>query len=767
MNSAVELLAPAGNFDALVAAIQNGADAVYLGGARFGARAFAGNFSDEEIKQAIEYAHIRDVKIYVTVNTLIRDEDLQECLDFISFLYHNDVDAVILQDIGLASKVREIFPDLEIHASTQMSIANLEDARYYAELGFDRLVLSRENTIEEIRYIQENTGLEIESFVHGALCVSYSGKCLFSFANGGRSGNQGSCAQPCRRRYHLYEGNNKISMDYFLSTKDLCTIKDLKKIIDNGTHSLKIEGRMKRPEYVATVVSSYRKAIDALTTGTVIDLDRLEVEMASVFNRRFTKGLILNADAGSIVNTDSPHNIGVKLGKITRVDRRRKKVDIYLEEDLNKGDGLNLGEHVGRIILNKTVVEHAPKGKTVTLDHIGNAQVGQIVRKTNDKKLIDRANESLKKESVKIRVSSKVIIALNEYPIIEIRDAQDHIIRYQEFVEQTSEAQNRSLTKEDVISQIIKTEDTPYRFDRIDIILDDSVFLKRSTLNSLRRHGLALLSKKRAIKHHRSEKKYSIGSSEVISGPSIKSITPQMIRVKCLTQDQVDACSDLGVGSVYVDDLSLLAYSSEKGLKSFYCTPIMLKDHQIQSLDHILKEHRPHILTTSIGFANYVFNKYKGANIQREIRLDYLVNVYNKYTLKELGSSAHVSSVTLSLEHPLLADLSRSKELDRIAEIPVYIHPILMVTEFCPYKTQKPCKVCQVNGLTFSSEDKSSHFTIRRDRFCQMQLTDHRAMDHFSMIPTIKNMGADKYRIDLFKEDHRETKDLIIKLLGM
>lgn len=416
--SNVELLAPAGTFEAFVAAVQNGANAVYIGGERFGARAFAANFSDEEIIKAVKYAHIRDVRVYVTVNTLIKDDDFADCMDYIDFLYRNDVDSVILQDIGLASEIHSRYPDFELHASTQMSVSNLQDALFCKSMGFSRVVLARENTAEEVKYIRDHTGLEIESFVHGALCVSYSGKCLFSYVNGGRSGNQGACAQPCRKKYYFESAYHKKSFDHFLSTKDLCTVKDLKHIMENGTYSLKIEGRMKRPEYVATVVKGYRRAIDAILSNQDTDLDSLEQEMMTIFNREFTRGLILNDPPQNIGNSSTPNNIGIALGKVTQVLPKKKRIEISLDIPLNKGDGLSLGEHVGRILLGDRVVESAHAGQRVMLDYLGKARVGDIIRKTSDRSLLENAKQSYGRESVKIPLYAKIILSRANNPEI-------------------------------------------------------------------------------------------------------------------------------------------------------------------------------------------------------------------------------------------------------------------------------------------------------------------------------------------------------------
>ena len=266
VNYNTELLAPAGSMESLYAAVENGANAVYLGGKLFNARQNASNFGYEEIKEAIAYAHLNRVKVYVAINILIDDREMDKALDYIKFLYEEDIDAIIVQDLGLAKLVRELFPTLNIHASTQMTINNLEGVKFLEDLGFTRVVLARETPLEEIKRIRRASSIELEGFIHGALCVSYSGQCLMSSVIGGRSGNRGRCAQPCRMPYSIVDKEGELLDDWqelhLLSPKDLNTLDYIKELIEAGIKSLKIEGRMKRPEYVATIVETYRKAID-------------------------------------------------------------------------------------------------------------------------------------------------------------------------------------------------------------------------------------------------------------------------------------------------------------------------------------------------------------------------------------------------------------------------------------------------------------------------------------------------------------------------
>ena len=261
----IELLAPAGDKESLIAAVQNGADAIYLGGTLFSARAFAKNFDDEQLQWAIQYAHLYDVKIYVTVNTLFKDAEIDALISYLDKLYEFQVDALIIQDVGLFDIVRTLYPDFEIHMSTQSSIMNHYGVNYFEKCGASRVVLARENTLEDIQSICQNTSIEIEVFVHGAMCVCYSGQCLMSSMIGKRSGNRGQCAQPCRLPYQLLKDDQVLPEKYpfILSPKDMMTIEHLGALIEAGVSSLKIEGRMKRPEYVASVTRAYRQAIDA------------------------------------------------------------------------------------------------------------------------------------------------------------------------------------------------------------------------------------------------------------------------------------------------------------------------------------------------------------------------------------------------------------------------------------------------------------------------------------------------------------------------
>ena len=283
----IELLSPVGDFECLKAAVQNGADSVYLGGSLFNARASAANFDNESLKKAIRYAKLRNVKINFALNTLIKDEEFDDAINLAKFVYTLGADAIIVQDLGLAKYIIDNLPGMDVHASTQMTIHNLQGVLALEKLGFKRVVLSRELSLADIRYICANSNIEIETFVHGALCISYSGQCLFSSTIGARSGNRGKCAQPCRLPYKLMNENEQIlDQGYLLSPRDLCSLQYIPDLINAGVTCFKIEGRMKTPEYVATVTSIYRKYIDLALSGNDYVVDEKDIKKTmQVFNR--------------------------------------------------------------------------------------------------------------------------------------------------------------------------------------------------------------------------------------------------------------------------------------------------------------------------------------------------------------------------------------------------------------------------------------------------------------------------------------------------
>lgn len=397
-----ELLVPAGDFECVRAGVQNGADCIYFGANMFSARASAKNFSREELKQVIEYCKIRNVKTNLTLNTLITDSEFADAVEVAKTAYEYGIDAIIVQDLGLARYLIKHFPGIEIHGSTQMSVHNLEGVLELEKLGFKRVVLAREVPINEIEYIRNNCNVDLEIFIHGALCISYSGQCLFSSLVGGRSGNRGKCAQPCRLPYTLLEEDKAIDKGYLLSPKDLCSLEYLPKLINLGVNSFKIEGRMKTPEYVATVTRIYRKYIDLAMSNKDFIIDETDKkDLLQVFNRGgFSSGHLTSSPNKDLIFTDKPNNIGLFLGNICKYNPNKGYVTLKLNESVSIGDCISIEGEEGAYTISELMEQDnnlkvAKSGQIVKLGRMkGNIKPGAKVYKLNSKSLFDNCKNT-------------------------------------------------------------------------------------------------------------------------------------------------------------------------------------------------------------------------------------------------------------------------------------------------------------------------------------------------------------------------------------
>ena len=470
----MELLCPAGSKESLIAAINSGADAVYLSGKRFGARAFASNFSNDELKEAIRIGKIYGVKIYVTMNTLVKENEVDDFLNQVEFLYSNGVDAILMQDFGMICLCLKKYPNLEIHASTQAHNSSLQGIDFLYKLGVKRVVLPREMSLDEIKLIK--TPIEKEVFIHGALCVSYSGRCLMSQVLGGRSGNRGECAGCCRFPWKLYKSNKLLKEGYLLSMKELNLSEDVLKLIPY-VDSLKIEGRMKSPTYVSFITNYYRKILNG---EKITDIDKETLQ--SLFYRGYTKGHLLNSN--DLVNTKSPNHIGLPIGKV--IDVNDSKITILLDKELDQEDGIRFLESGKGLIVNylydmkdKLIAKGSPKQK-VTLDNkIGLTSLDTVALTTNHK-LITKFENITKKVDIAIYVVAKI----NEP--LEITFIKDNII-VSEKGNIVERAKSAVVTKERVISQVKKLGNTPFNCHDIDVLLDDDIFIPMGEINVLRR----------------------------------------------------------------------------------------------------------------------------------------------------------------------------------------------------------------------------------------------------------------------------------------
>ena len=763
--SNIELLAPVGSFEALKAAVQNGANAVYLGGKDFGARASANNFDKEELKEAVKYAHIRGVQVFVTTNTLRKENEIVDFLEYVKFLYDIDVDAIILQDIGMARLIKKELPDFELHASTQMVAHSLEDVKYLEGVGFDRVVLAREVTVEEIKYICDNCKADIEVFVHGALCVCYSGQCLMSSMIGNRSGNRGRCAQPCRQRYELidvYTGEVVNSNgDYLLSPRDLNTIEEIDKIIDAGVHSLKIEGRMKRPEYVATVIDGYRKTIDKyLTTNKLNVSDETISDLYTIFNRKFTKGLLLGDVGKDMMNSQLPNNQGLYVGTVVDYNKKAKRLKIKLANTLKKGDGINLGGGIiGRIIKNGNIETIGYKGETIELDFVGEARKGQIVFKTSDSELMDRVQATFTqdKEFVKNIIDAKITIKLGKKPILTLKDrhSNEATVEGDKIVE---EAMKVALSKEKVETQLRKLGNTPYELDLLEIELDDNVSLPISLLNQMRRDCIELLNKERISIKNRKYKNKVVKYKPIQYNRNKK----QEISVKVKNLEQLESALECGVDRIYYEDTNsidkAMSLAIKYNKKVIYSAPRIIRNKEY---NHLAKANNIGVESVQVG--NYGSIDYFK---DKKLNIDYYLNSFNSETInyyKEIGAN----TLCISQELNINEIKETIKYTDINIESVVYGYTPLMITEYCPMgvivrdcKKDKRVAKCK-ESIYALRNSKGDEFRVSQDIFCRSTIYNSNVTCMLDNLYELHEIGINVFRLDFTLEDKYTVKEVI------
>ena len=761
----VELLAPVGSFEALKAAVQNGANAVYLGGKDFGARASANNFDRDELKEAVKYAHIRGVQVFVTTNTLRKENEIEDFLEYAKFLYDIDVDAIILQDIGMARLIKRELPDFELHASTQMVAHSLEDVKYLESVGFDRVVLAREVTVEEIKYICDNCKADIEVFVHGALCVCYSGQCLMSSMIGNRSGNRGRCAQPCRQRYELidvYTGEVVNSNgDYLLSPRDLNAIEEIDKVIDAGVHSLKIEGRMKRPESVATVIDGYRKTIDEyLATNKLNVSDETINDLYTIFNRKFTKGLLLGDVGKDMMNSQLPNNQGLYVGTVVDYNKKAKRLKIKLANTLKKGDGINLGGGtIGRIIKNGNIETIGYKGETIELDFVGEARKGQIVFKTSDSELMDRVQATFTqdKEFVKNIIDAKITIKLGQKPILTLKDrhSNEATIEGDKIVE---EAMKVALSKEKVETQLRKLGNTPYELDLLEIELDDNVSLPISLLNQMRRDCIELLNKERISIKNRKYKNKIVKYKPVLYNRNKQ----QEISVKVKNLEQLESALECGVDRIYYEDTNTIdkamSLAMKYNKKVIYSAPRIIRNKEY---NHLAKANNAGVESVQVG--NYGSIDYFK---DKKLNIDYYLNAFNSETInyyKEIGAD----TLCISQELNINEIKETIKYTDINIESVVYGYTPLMITEYCPMgvivrdcKKDKRVAKCK-ESIYALRNSKGDEFRVSQDIFCRSTIYNSNVTCMLDNLYELHEIGINVLRLDFTLEDKETVKEVI------
>ena len=766
----IELLAPVGSFDALKAAVQNGANAVYLGGKDFSARASANNFDREELIEAVKYAHIRDVRVFVTTNTLIKQDEIEDFVEYAKFLYDIDVDALIMQDIGVAMLIHDLLPDFELHASTQMVAHSLEDVQYLESIGFKRVVLARELTVDEIKYICDNTNVDIEVFVHGALCVCYSGGCLMSSMIGNRSGNRGRCAQPCRQKYTMIDISTGEEIhsngEYLLSTKDLNTIEDVDKIIETGVLSLKIEGRMKKPEYVATVINSYRNAIDEYQATKKVNISTETMEdLYTIFNRKFTKGLILGEVGEDVMNSNVPNNQGLYVGKVVDYNKKAKRLKIKLEGTLKKGDGINLGGGtIGRIIKGKEIVQIGYKGETIELDFIGEARKNQPVFKTSDTNLIDKAQKTYTqdKEFAKNLIDAEITIKLGEYPELKLIDKNNNsvTVKGDKLVEKALKV---ALGEEKIETQIKKLGNTPYELDDLKINLDKGVSMPISLINQMRREAIELLDEARIPVKGRAYKDSKIKYSPKKYAKDTNSNSK--IRVKINNIEALKSIINLDIDMIYYEDVATLeqamAMATANNKKLIYSAPRIVRNKEYKRLEKSNEYCKENVQISALGQVKY----YKENSENVSFDVDYYLNPFNSETINHYKKEG-ATTVCISQELNIHEIKETTKYTDMEIETVAYGYIPMMLSEYCPMgvvarscKKDKRCSTCKESKYVLR-DFKGEEYRISQDLFCRSTIYNSIANCLINNLDELSDAGINVFRLDFT----HESPELISKI---
>lgn len=758
----IELLAPAGSMESLKAAVQSGADAIYLGGNKFSARAYATNFDNETMREAIEYCHFYGVKVYVTINTLLKESEIMEALEYANFLNNISVDAVIIQDLGLATLIKRYICDLEIHASTQMTVHNGEGAKVLNSYGFKRIVLSRELSLEEIKYISRDLHIETEVFVHGALCICYSGQCLMSSIIGGRSGNRGKCAQPCRLPYKIINRRTKEDKEgYIMSPKDICTLDNIGEIIKSGTSSLKIEGRMKRPEYVAGVVSSYRKAIDNYYNHRNEELKKEKKMVTQLFNREgFSKAYLFGNEGKDMMSINFPKNTGMYLGKVNK-DR-----SIILEEDLSVKDGVridNEGFVVTAIIKQSDEVTHAFKGEKVFIKPM-KFKRGDELYKTSDNDLLDKLSSYYKETYRTYALNLKVKFKVNE-EIELICNLFNREFKVKGDVVQ--KALKKPLDKDNIIKNIKKTGTTAFSIGSIEFVYYDEGFIPVSSLNKVRRELIEI------IENFIREKSNTIKDNEIniekiiMEKKSYNNIVKHNSMPKLLititTNDQLGAVCEsdneyICINPFYKGNMINLKNITNK--KVYLRVPNIIKDTEWNKCCDIIDQYLNNIegiLTSNIG----IIGKYKD---KINIIMDYKSNIFNSYASDTMikVQGGYISS---ELNKTEIKELCSTMQDTTFLGMMVYGRYELMVSEYCPIgafyggkDSKAQCNGACTKGEHYLRDRKEEEFPIITDIFCRSYVLNGAITNLLPQRKEIYSMGIKNFRVDFTDESYEETK---------
>lgn len=741
-----ELLSPAGDIQSVMQAVQNGADAVYIGGKSFGARAFAKNLSYSEIKSAIDYAHTYDVLVYITVNTLVYEDETAAFLKHVEQVLQAGADALIMQDVGMIEAVHCRFPFAVIHASTQMHNHNDAALEFVARLGLKRAVLAREMNISQIKELKSH--IEKEVFVHGALCISYSGQCQFSALTNGRSGNRGTCAQSCRMRYKLADENGntyQTNGDYLLSPKDIGLFENLGALLDAGVGCFKIEGRMKSSEYVGIVTKIYAKLIKDYHAGRSLKTDAGDMaDLLKLFHRGYSKAHLLDTKGEALMSKDRPNHRGTPLGEVISVGRGRIK--LRLSAPLSQGDGIKFEQSDDGFICNKIyknglLTASAKEGETVELDAKAKTSMGDTVVKTSDVQLVKALQLN---ETRQVPITGKLIAKAGEPLTLVLRDEDGREAAVEG--QQTAPSRTSPTTRNDLHIGISKLGDTPYHLEDLEINSDENIFVAKSALNALRREAADKLTQLRTAllpPHISDETLPLVQYQDATDKP--------LLHVLVRTSEQFEAVKDMVTGDIYTEDEQL--YFNNKSAFS----SLRLKTDRLAEIPARYEQER--LLVTDHGGLHV----YPQSN---DVILDYSDYAFNSYALSAFVSfGAKRIALSPELNTAQTAQMMTAYKEKNGQTAPVeavlWARHELMAMRHCVLSGalgKRSCDLCKKKRF-YLEDMKGNRFPIVMDKSCKSHIYHSQAVK----IDTGEyvKLGVKHFRIELFDEDAAQSKALV------
>ncbi len=764
----IEVLSPAGSFENLVAAIKAGADAVYVGGKKYSARANASNFSQEELLDAIEYVHLYNKRIYLTINTLFKESEMNQALyDYLKPLYERGLDAVIVQDLGTFQFVKRHFPDLSIHASTQMTITGAEGAKFLEYLGADRVVTARELSLKEINHISEQTEIEIESFVHGALCYCYSGQCLYSSMIGDRSGNRGHCAQPCRLPYeYAKEGLGKKNTSYFMSLKDICTLDILPDIVEAGVTSLKIEGRMKKKEYVYLVTAMYRKYLDLyLEKGRdYYKVEQEDVDMLrDIFNRGdFHEGYYRTNNGKEMITFNKPSHAGVPVIKVLK--QEGNKVTGEVLKEINKGDVVEIQRDGDDYTLGKEYREK--ELLTLNLRKGVCLRNGSILRRTRNNFLIDSI-ESKYMDKIQRGIRMKAVLQKGEQAYLELQCGDDMIYIKGEQLEKSI---NSPAKRENVEKQLKKTGDTPFFVETLEIEMDEDIFILNKHLNELRRKGISALKSFIVSKFERKNTNEFHPFKDKLQKSEMYELSAYVE-----TLDQLKHISSESIFEViYIDGhmldkelckanvLRVLEKIDKRKVKIFYVMPYIVRYENVEMILEELKEiickHFDGIMIRNIES----FEILGRIGYDKRVITDSNIYIFNNES-SNFWSDYGIYRQTLPYE------LTR-KEIQKLNPqnkiLNIYGNVPTMVSAQCLKKTSG---VCDKKSETLVLNDRLGHTITMKNycRYCYNVVHSCNPISLTDQADEVLKLGVSEYRCNFTTEKNEEINSVISEIKGL